>query len=90
MTLTKEQKQELFTTHGRSETDTGSPESQISIFSTRIRELTEHLKTHPKDFASRRGLLLLVGKRRRLLNYFKRKVSGESYKKLITDLNIRK
>ncbi len=67
--ISKEKKQELITEHGNGDADTGTTEVQIAIFSTRINELTEHLQTHTKDHASRRGLLKLVGKRRRLLNY---------------------
>ena len=69
--------------------DTGSPEVQVAIFSERIRELTEHLKTHKKDHHSRRGLLLLVGKRRRLLNYLNRN-DVERYRTLISKLGIRR
>jgi small subunit ribosomal protein S15 len=69
--------------------DTGSPEVQIAIFSERIRQLTEHLKTHKKDHHSRRGLLLLVGKRRRLLNYLSRNDVGR-YRALISKLGIRR
>ena len=66
MTLTKEAKQEIIDKHGRAETDTGSPEVQIAMLTRRINELTEHLRTHKKDHHSRRGLLKLVGRRRRL------------------------
>jgi small subunit ribosomal protein S15 len=90
MALTQEKKQELFQRHGRQEGDTGSPEVQIATLSERIRELTEHLKQHPKDFACRRGLLMLVGKRRRLLNYFKKKATPEQYRDLLAALNLRK
>ena len=69
MTLTKEAKQEIVGKHGRSEADTGSAEVQIALLTARINELTEHLRTHPKDHYSRRGLLKLVGRRRRLLQY---------------------
>ena len=69
--------------------DTGSPEVQVAIFTERIRELTEHLKTHKKDHHSRRGLLLLVGKRRRLLNYLSRN-DVERYRALISKLGIRR
>ena len=87
--ITKEQKQELITEHGNSDTDTGTTEVQIAIFSQRINELTEHLKTHTKDHASRRGLLLLVGKRRRLLDYLI-DVDIERYRAIIAKLGIRK
>lgn len=87
--ITKEQKQQLITEHGNSDTDTGTTEVQIAIFSQRINELTEHLKTHTKDHASRRGLLLLVGKRRRLLDYLI-DVDIERYRAIIAKLGIRK
>ena len=77
---------EKFRTHER---DTGSPEVQVAIFTERIRQLTEHLKTHKKDHHSRRGLLLLVGKRRRLLNYLNRSDVGR-YRALISKLGIRR
>lgn len=91
MYLAKEKKAELFKNHGRlkSETDTGSPESQIALFTYRIQHLTEHLKTNKKDHSSRRGLLKLVGKRRRLLNYLI-KNDIERYRTVIADLGIRK
>ena len=66
MTLTKEAKQDIISKHGRSETDTGSAQVQIALLTTRINQLTEHLRAHPKDHYSRRGLLKLVGRRRRL------------------------
>jgi len=77
---------EKFRTH---ESDTGSPEVQIAILSARIVELTEHFKTHKKDHASRRGLLMLVSKRRRLLDYLK-KTDSDRYREVITKLGIRK
>lgn len=91
MYLTTEKKQELFKNHGRlkSETDTGSPESQISLFTFRINHLTEHLKTNKKDHSSRMGLLKLVGKRRRLLDYLV-KVDIERYRAIVAELNLRK
>ena len=89
MTLTKEAKLELVGKHGRHGTDTGSPEVQIALLTTRINELTEHLRTHAKDHYSRRGLLKLVGRRRRLLDYLKTKDAGR-YADLIRRLNIRK
>ena len=73
----------------RSETDTGSPEVQVALLSERINMLTEHFKTHKKDFHSRRGLLKLVGQRRRLLDYLKTK-DNTRYRKLIEGLGIRK
>ena len=75
--------------HRLHEGDTGSPEVQVAIFSERIKQLTEHLKTNPKDHHSRRGLLLLVGKRRRLLNYLSRNDVGR-YRSLIAKLGIRR
>jgi small subunit ribosomal protein S15 len=89
MALTKEQKQEIIGKHGRSETDTGSPEVQIAMLTTRINALTEHLRTHKKDHYSRRGLLKLVGQRRRFLNYLQRE-DLESYRALIKELGLRR
>lgn len=87
--ITKEAKKDLIKKYGESEDDSGSPEAQIAIFTERINELTNHLKDHPRDHASRQGLIRLVGKRRRLLNYL---ISEdiEKYRELIQDLNIRK
>lgn len=87
--ITKEEKLKLVEEHGNSEADTGSAEVQIAIFSTRIKELTEHLKNHPKDHSTRRGLLKLVGKRRRLLNYLI-SVDIERYRSITKKLGIRK
>lgn len=87
--ITKEQKAELIATYGRTPEDTGSPEVQIAILTYRIAELTEHLKVNPKDHHSRRGLLKMVGKRRGLLDYYK-KINLEGYRELITKLGIRK
>jgi small subunit ribosomal protein S15 len=91
MYLTKETKQELFEKHGRlkAKSDTGSPESQISLFTYRINHLTEHLKSNKKDYSSRMGLLKLVGKRRRLLDYLYKK-DIERYRAIIKELKIRK
>ncbi|GAB2634708.1 30S ribosomal protein S15 [Belliella aquatica] len=91
MYLTTEKKSELFKNHGRlkSETDTGSPESQIALFTFRIKHLTDHLKTNKKDHSSRLGLLKLVGKRRSLLNYLFRN-DIERYRAVLADLGIRK
>jgi small subunit ribosomal protein S15 len=72
MTLTKTQKSEIISVHRRSDADTGSAEVQIAVLSKRISDLTEHLKMHKRDHASRRGLLMLVGRRRRLLEYLRR------------------
>ncbi|MDQ6774011.1 MAG: 30S ribosomal protein S15 [Candidatus Dormibacteraeota bacterium] len=82
-------KEQLVHEHRTHETDTGSAEVQVAIFTERIRQLTEHLKTHQKDHHSRRGLLLLVGKRRRLLNYLGRN-DIERYRALISKLGIRR
>lgn len=89
MALTKEAKQEIIEKHGRSSTDTGSPEVQIAMLSRRINDLTEHLRTHKKDHYSRRGLLKLVGQRRRFLNYLQRN-DLESYRALIKELGLRR
>jgi small subunit ribosomal protein S15 len=82
-------KAEIIAKHGKSETDTGSPEVQIALLSDRIAHLTEHLKTHPKDHHSRRGLLMLVGRRRRLLDYLN-EVDVERYRSLISTLGLRR
>ncbi|MDA0683019.1 MAG: 30S ribosomal protein S15 [Bacteroidetes bacterium] len=87
--IAKEQKTELIEKFGKSNTDTGTAEVQIAIFSTRINELTEHLKAHSKDHSTRRGLLKLVGKRRRLLNYLMN-TDIERYRTIIVELGIRK
>jgi small subunit ribosomal protein S15 len=87
--ITKERKTELIEQFGKSGSDTGTPEVQIAIFTARINELTEHLKTHQKDHSTRRGLLKLVGKRRRLLNYLM-STDIERYRSIIAELNIRK
>jgi small subunit ribosomal protein S15 len=91
MYLTSEKKQEIFKSSGiaKSSKDTGSAESQIGLFTFRINHLTEHLQTNKKDFSSRLGLLKLVGKRRRLLDYLQRKDIAR-YRAIIADLNIRK
>ncbi len=89
MSTTKEQKTTLITTYATHEGDTGSPEVQIALLSNRITYLTEHFKTHAKDHHSRRGLLKLVGRRRRLLDYLK-KVDNERYRVVIDKLGIRK
>ncbi len=89
MYLTKEKKEELFTQFGKAQQDTGSPESQIALFTFRINHLTEHLKSNKKDYGSRLGLLKLVGKRRRLLDYLY-KNDIERYRSIIAKLNIRK
>jgi small subunit ribosomal protein S15 len=89
MSITAERKQEVITEYKTAETDTGSPEVQVAILSERIRNLTEHLQTHKKDFHSRRGLLVMVGQRRRLLDYLKRKNVGR-YEQLIQRLGLRR
>ncbi len=89
MTLKKEDKTVLVDKFGRSESDTGSSEVQIALLTERISYLTEHLKMHKKDHSSRRGLLKMVGQRRRLLNYLNRK-DRERYKTLIEELGLRK
>jgi small subunit ribosomal protein S15 len=89
MTITKERKQELIANFRRGDNDTGSPEVQIAILTSRINELTEHLRTHKKDHASRRGLLMMVSRRRRLLDYL-RKVDPQRYLDIIGRLGIRK
>jgi small subunit ribosomal protein S15 len=89
MPLVKEQKSQLITEHARGEGDTGSPEVQIAILSRRISDLTEHLKDHPKDHHSRRGLLRLVGRRRRLLEYLRRE-DVERYRSIIGKLGLRR
>jgi small subunit ribosomal protein S15 len=89
MALTREAKQELIGKHGRTGQDTGSPEVQIAMLTRRINDLTEHLRTHPKDHASRRGLLKLVGRRRRFLDYLQRK-DLEGYRALIKELGLRR
>ncbi len=88
-TLTSDQKQELITKFGKGDTDTGSAEVQIAMLTQRISDLTEHLRTHKKDHHSRRGLLMLVGRRRRFLNYLERN-DLERYRALIKELGLRK
>ena len=89
MGLTTEQKQEIIDRYRLHGTDTGSPEVQVAILSERINYLTDHFKTHAKDHHSRRGLIKLVGQRRRLLNYLKNK-DIERYRALIDQLGLRK
>lgn len=89
MALLKEQKSSLISEFRRGETDTGSPEVQVAVLTKRIEELTEHLKTHAKDHHSRRGLLQMVGKRRRLLDYLRRE-DVERYRELISRLKLRR
>lgn len=89
MLLTAETKKEIFKKHGNSETNTGSAEGQIAMFTTRIDHLTGHLKTHKKDFGTQKALINLVGKRRSLLNYLKNK-DIERYRAILKTLEIRK
>ncbi len=89
MPLTKEQKHEISTKYGRTPNDTGSADVQIATLTASINQLNEHLRIHKKDHHSRRGLLKLVGQRRRLLDYLRGK-DGNRYKKLIDGLGIRK
>jgi len=89
MYLDSTKKEELFGKYGKSTTDTGSAESQIALFTFRINHLTEHLKINKKDYNTERSLVMLVGKRRRLLDYLKR-IDIERYRAIIKDLGIRK
>ena len=87
--IAKDKKQAIIAEYGRKEGDTGSPEVQIAVLTARIKELTEHLKENPKDHHSRRGLLKMVGRRRALLAYLRKK-DLEGYRSLIAKLGIRK
>ncbi|TML73372.1 MAG: 30S ribosomal protein S15 [Actinobacteria bacterium] len=89
MSLTKEAKQEIVSKHGASNADTGSTNVQVALLTRRINDLTEHLRSHPKDHYSRRGLLKLVGRRRRFLNYLQ-KHDLEGYRQLIKELGLRR
>ena len=89
MTITKERKQELIGEFKREDSDTGSPEVQIAILTDRINGLTEHMRSNKKDYACRRGLLMMVSRRRRLLDYLK-SVEAQRYLDIIKRLNIRK
>ena len=89
MTIAAARRQELIKEHRRNDGDSGSPEVQVAILTERIRELTEHMKLHKHDFASRRGLVLMVGKRSRLLKYLAR-TRREDYQALIKRLGLRK
>ncbi len=88
MTISKERKAELTAQFGKNAQDTGNSKVQVAILTDRIKELTEHMKSHKKDFHTRRGLLMLVGKRRRLLSYIKKNDINE-YRELIAQLGIR-
>ncbi|MBN1182744.1 MAG: 30S ribosomal protein S15 [Bacteroidales bacterium] len=89
MYLTSEKKKEIFAKNGKAETNTGSPEGQIALFTYRINHLTEHLKINKKDFGTQRALLKLVGKRRKLLDYLKSR-DIERYRATLKALNLRK
>lgn len=89
MYLDTEKKKEIFAEYGKSNTDTGSPESQVALFSYRISHLTEHMKSNHKDHSTERSLRMLVGKRRRLLDFIKKK-DIEEYRALVKKLGIRK
>ena len=89
MTLLKENKTEIIQDHKTHEHDTGSPEVQIALLTTRISQLTDHLKEHKKDHHSRRGLLLMVGQRRRLLNYLGKK-DVQRYRDIVSKLGLRR
>ena len=89
MSITAERKQEVISEFATKPGDTGSPEIQVAVLTERITNLTEHLKDHKKDFASRRGLLMMVGQRRRLLDYLKKKEEGR-YQTVIDRLGLRK
>jgi len=89
MSITQAKKQEVIKAFQTHEKDSGSPEVQIAILTERIRHLTEHLKKHRKDFASRRGLLMLVGRRTRLLTYLKKRVPAR-YQTIIQELGLRR
>jgi small subunit ribosomal protein S15 len=89
VSLTAEAKREIVTKHGRGDNDTGSTEVQVALLTARVNELTEHLREHRKDHHSRRGLLMLVGKRRRLLQYLQR-TDIDRYRQLIQELGLRR
>ena len=89
MSITQERKQDLIQAYATAAGDTGSPEVQVAVLTERITNLTEHLKAHKKDFASRRGLLMMVGQRRRLLDYLQRREHGR-YQALIERLGLRR
>ena len=89
MTVTAERKQELVAQFGKGEGDTGTPEVQIALMTELINDLTEHLRTHTKDYHSRRGLLMLVGRRRRLLQYLQRS-EVERYRAIVQELGLRR
>ena len=87
--LDSEKKKEIFEKHGKSNTDTGSAESQVALFSYRINHLTEHLKLNKKDYSTQRALIMLVGKRRKQLNYLKER-DIERYRAVVKELGLRR
>ena len=89
MSITTEKKKEIFQNYGETEKDSGSPESQIALFTERINDITSHLREHPQDHGSRRGLVKMVGKRRKILNYLYNE-DITRYRKIIKELGIRK
>lgn len=89
MYLTAEKKKEFFGQHGKSDTDTGSPEGQIALFTFKINHLTKHLRENKKDFGTQRALIRMVGKRKKLLNYLKRNDINR-YRAILKELNLRK
>ncbi len=89
MAMTKPEKKKIIETHRLEEKDSGSPEVQVAILTKRINDLTGHFQTHQKDFHSRRGLLMLVSRRKKLLDYLKTS-SRDRYNKIVTDLGLRK
>jgi small subunit ribosomal protein S15 len=89
MSITKERKQEVIKTFQRRATDQGSPEVQIAVLTSKINSLTDHLRSHRKDYASRRGMLMMVSRRRRLLDYLKR-INPEQYLEMLRRLELRK
>ena len=90
MPLTQKKRESLVKKYGQNEKDTGSAAVQIALLTEQIKELTEHLKSNKKDYSCQRGLLMQVGQRRRLLNYYAKNHTPEEYKELITKLKIRK
>jgi small subunit ribosomal protein S15 len=90
MTVTKETREELAKQYGSGPKDSGAPAVQVAIFTARIKDLTQHLIKNPKDYATRRGLIMLVGKRRSMLNYYKAHHTPEQYKTLLDALELRK
>ncbi len=89
MTITPEEKKEIYAKYGKSESDTGNAEAQIAVFTKRISSLTEHLKQNRKDYNTQRSLIIMVGKRRKLLNYLKQ-IDIERYRAIVKDLGLRK